>query len=145
MSGFRVIVQDVNYQVPPGETLIGRSDACAIVVKHSSVSRLHAALRLTDKGLLIEDLGSRNGTAVNGKRLDGPRWLAAGDVIILGQMVVDVIKDDTPTESVPPASLTSPKDVIDQEPATEKVTADAMKRFIEHLGSKKKQEEDDSA
>ncbi|MCO6439735.1 MAG: FHA domain-containing protein, partial [Nitrococcus mobilis] len=66
MAGFRVIVQDVSYLVPPGETLVGRSDACGIVVKHNSVSRLHAALRLTSDGLQVEDLGSRNGTAVNG-------------------------------------------------------------------------------
>ena len=137
MSGFRVIVQDISYQVAPGETLIGRSDACAIVVKHSSVSRLHAALRLTDKGLLIEDLGSRNGTAVNGKRLDGPRWLTPGDVIILGQMVVDVIDDDAPSDSVPPqAPQTISKELVAQEPATEQVTADAMKQFIAHLDKK---------
>ncbi|MCB9709366.1 MAG: FHA domain-containing protein [Myxococcales bacterium] len=137
MPGYRVIVQDLNYLVPPGETLIGRSDACGIVVKHNSVSRLHAALRLTDGGLLIEDLGSRNGTAVNGKRIQGAVLVMPGDVVILGQMVVDVVEGDPSMRSIAPARNTIPQDTLDEEPSTEKVTASAIRQVLAELDKKR--------
>lgn len=137
MPGYRIIVQDLSYLVPPGETLVGRSDACGIVVKHNSVSRLHAALRLTGSGLVIEDLGSRNGTAVNGKRIAGAVTIQPGDVIILGQMVVDVVEGDPSVRSIAPARLEVPQDTLDEEPSTEKVTASAIQKVLAEIDAKR--------
>ncbi|QQR89388.1 MAG: FHA domain-containing protein [Myxococcales bacterium] len=137
MSGYRVIVKDVSYMVPPGETLVGRSDACGIVVKHNSVSRLHAALRLTSGALTIEDLGSRNGTAVNGRRIEGHTELRAGDVVILGQMVIDVVEGDPSVRALAPTQHQVNRSELEGDPATEKVTADAVKRVVDDLEKKK--------
>jgi len=49
------------------EATIGRSSACDIVLPHESVSRRHARLIESEKGFVIEDLGSSNGTFVNGQ------------------------------------------------------------------------------
>lgn len=142
MPGYRVIVQDLSYLVPPGETLVGRSDACGIVVKHNSVSRLHAALRLTDDGLHIEDLGSRNGTAVNGKRIQGVVAIKPGDMVILGQMVIDVVEGDPSVRSIAPARQEMLSDILDQEPSTEKVTASAIQQVLAEIDANKKAQQD---
>lgn len=50
-------------------TLIGRSAKCDLRLKHRSVSKLHCLLVRTDGLLLLRDLGSTNGTRVNGQRI----------------------------------------------------------------------------
>jgi pSer/pThr/pTyr-binding forkhead associated (FHA) protein len=50
---------------------IGRGPDCGIVINHQTVSRRHAALRRDGDSWLLEDLGSKNGTWVNGARVDG--------------------------------------------------------------------------
>jgi ABC transport system ATP-binding/permease protein len=69
----------------PGTT-IGR-EGCEIVLPDPEVSRRHAALRQAEAGIAIEDLGSLNGTFVNGERIDEPVALKPGDVVQLGNTV----------------------------------------------------------
>ena len=58
------------------------------------LSRRHARLlRLEDGGLLIEDLGSTNGTQVNGARIDEPRVLSPGDEVKVGTTTLRVVPD----------------------------------------------------
>jgi DNA-binding response OmpR family regulator len=63
------------------QLLIGRGPECDIVVPDRQISRQHARLRRTDAGVQVEDLGSKNGTHVNGVRLEGPAMLQDGDVV----------------------------------------------------------------
>ena len=63
---------------------IGRSRACEIVLDDPGVSRRHAELRLAQDAWVLEDLGSTNGSSVNGAPVDGSRALADGDEIELG-------------------------------------------------------------
>ena len=65
------------------ELVMGRATG-ELAIDHESVSRRHAVIRRTEQSVTIEDLGSRNGTLVNGARIDGTRRLAAGDVIKVG-------------------------------------------------------------
>jgi pSer/pThr/pTyr-binding forkhead associated (FHA) protein len=65
------------------QLLIGRSSACQIVLGDDTVSRRHAELRFEDGRWLLRDLGSSNGTYVNG-RLVTEAEVRAGDVIHLG-------------------------------------------------------------
>jgi pSer/pThr/pTyr-binding forkhead associated (FHA) protein len=65
---------------------IGR-EGCEIVLPDPEVSRRHAILRDADAGLLIEDLGSLNGTFVNGERIAAPVALKPGDTVQLGNTV----------------------------------------------------------
>jgi hypothetical protein len=61
--------------------LIGRGAECDIVVPDRQISRQHARLNRTADGVQVEDLGSKNGTHVNGVRIEAPTTLQDGDVV----------------------------------------------------------------
>jgi pSer/pThr/pTyr-binding forkhead associated (FHA) protein len=65
------------------ELYVGR-EGQQLVVDDLEVSRRHAVLRSSSQGVTVEDLGSRNGTFVNGERIDRVTLLAAGDVVKFG-------------------------------------------------------------
>jgi two-component system response regulator AtoC len=73
-----------------GEVTIGRSRGATVVVDHEKVSRLHARFRRYGDRLDLEDLESRNGTRVNGERIEGQRTLAPGDEIAIGSATIFV-------------------------------------------------------
>jgi DNA-binding NtrC family response regulator/pSer/pThr/pTyr-binding forkhead associated (FHA) protein len=88
-----VIVQDASSQVVPlraGPFTIGRADEADLVIDDPSISRLHTRLLVTDERVVLTDLGSRNGTQLNGASLAEPRAIAPGDVITLGKVTVVV-------------------------------------------------------
>jgi len=68
---------------------IGRDVECAIHLDNTDVSRRHATLQRADEGVTIVDLGSRNGTRVNGKKVHSAR-LQENDVVRLGGCVFAV-------------------------------------------------------
>ncbi len=61
--------------------LIGRDSGCQVVVNDRQVSRFHARISKNDDGILIEDLGSKNGTYINGSVIEKPKYLQDGDLI----------------------------------------------------------------
>ena len=72
----------------PGPWTMGRSEDCRMIIDADTVSRAHAALRRTPGGALeIRDLGSTNGTWVNGWRVESA-VLAPGDQLVLGDVRV---------------------------------------------------------
>lgn len=74
-----------------GDSLdIGRSTRCDVTIADRFLSRRHARLTLNQGRWKIEDLGSRNGTLINGTRLDGPTEIKDGDVISLSASVIYV-------------------------------------------------------
>lgn len=77
--------------------LLGREEECEIVIPSRQVSRSHARLTASDDGVLLEDLGSKNGTHINGKLLEEPVYLQDGDVIqiALAQLFVFISSDAT--------------------------------------------------
>ncbi len=68
-------------------TLIGRDVTNDISLGDPEVSRQHARLTRTPGGYVLEDLGSTNGSFVNGERLVAPRVLASGDLLGMGENV----------------------------------------------------------
>ncbi len=66
---------------------IGRQEQCDVQVNDTFVSRQHARITWGGAGYLLEDLGTVNGTFLNGERISGPRALKSGDVIQLGSQV----------------------------------------------------------
>ena len=61
--------------------LIGRDPSCDISVPTREVSRYHARLTKDGQGVLLEDLGSKNGTYRNGERIEEPIYLLDGDMV----------------------------------------------------------------
>ena len=70
--------------LPPRAATIGRSIECDCVVSEASVSRRHAELRRVGEGWLVRDLGSRNGTRLNGVRVTAETEARPGDVLAVG-------------------------------------------------------------
>ena len=70
---------------------VGRLDPLEIVLDDSSVSRYHAEVRATDRGWRVRDLGSTNGTRLNGVRLGNGQWpLRVRDLLQFGEVAVVV-------------------------------------------------------
>lgn len=72
-----------------GELVIGREDA-GLTIEDEELSRKHAVVRLVDGVVEIEDLGSRNGTFVNGRRIDGATRMSGGDLLKLGRSLFEL-------------------------------------------------------
>jgi pSer/pThr/pTyr-binding forkhead associated (FHA) protein len=74
-----------------GELILGREQGTAdLVIEDPGVSRRHARLFPENGALVVEDLGSSNGTYVNGERISGPVAVAPGDEVQLGDTVIGV-------------------------------------------------------
>jgi hypothetical protein len=86
--------------------LLGRAEECDIVLASQMISRRHACISRVDHCYTLEDLGSHNGTTVNGKPLVGVRILRDGDCIDLGgtRRLYFVDGDVTSTRPQPPAT-----------------------------------------
>src|ERR1700724_3013494 len=81
---------------------IGRLDPLEIVLDDSSVSRYHAEVRATDRGWRVRDLGSTNGTRLNGVRLGNGQWpLRVKDLLQFGEVavVVEALQEDNNEEA----------------------------------------------
>lgn len=63
------------------QIIVGRDMECDIMIPNRQVSRKHAQLKVTNSGATIEDLGSKNGTHLNGALVEEPELLKDGDVI----------------------------------------------------------------
>lgn len=71
-----------------GENILGRTDDAVAWIDSPSVSRRHARIVVSGGTATIEDLGSKNGTSVSGRRIDRPTLLASGDQIALGPVLM---------------------------------------------------------
>lgn len=78
-SGNRVNLND-------GRNVIGRLPDCQILVSDGNVSRRHAEIHRAGSGFVINDLGSTNGTFVNGERLIADHRLTDGDIVTIGSV-----------------------------------------------------------
>ncbi|MBE9523575.1 MAG: FHA domain-containing protein [Chloroflexi bacterium] len=93
-----------------GAITLGREPNCDIHISDRQVSRIHARIIPAEDGILIKDLGSKNGIHVNGQRIKQPALLRDGDIvhIALAQKFVYLSSDATlPLDAKPPAVLAS--------------------------------------
>jgi DNA-binding winged helix-turn-helix (wHTH) protein len=87
-SHFLIETADHTYRLREGANIIGREAEVDVCIASEWVSRRHARLQVDGDHAVLEDLGSKNGTLVNGARLSGPVRLHDGDEIRLGRGVV---------------------------------------------------------
>jgi DNA-binding winged helix-turn-helix (wHTH) protein len=78
----------MTFPLRTGENIIGRAPTIQICIDESGVSRRHARIVIEAEGATLEDLGSKNGTFVNGERIGTPRKLVSGDELHLGSVDV---------------------------------------------------------
>jgi hypothetical protein len=71
-------------ELTEGQFAVGRNASCQLSLDDPLVSRRHALLTVTNDGVAVEDLQSRNGVIVNGQRIPGKTMLAPGDRILIG-------------------------------------------------------------
>jgi DNA-binding winged helix-turn-helix (wHTH) protein len=81
---FRIILGDREIALSLGEYVLGRSNDAAIFVDDVGVSRDHARITIGEQGATLEDLGSKNGTMLNGRTIEGATVLTDGALIVLG-------------------------------------------------------------
>lgn len=81
-------------QFPEGEFVFGRGPECHVRPNSELVSRQHCLLRVSDKGVQVRDLGSSNGTLVNGSRVVEETYLRNGDVLQLGPLAFQLVLEE---------------------------------------------------
>lgn len=82
--------QAVSVALGPGRHVVGRARECAVCLPNPSVSRRHAEIVIDAGGAVVRDLGSRNGTRVNGAAVALPSPLAAGDRLGIADLELQV-------------------------------------------------------
>ena len=92
----RLRLGDTTFPLNVEKLVIGRSRSCDIRLREDTVSRLHAALVWREDELVVEDLGSSNGTYINGERVLSPRTVVAGDTVRFGALRGTVERSDAP-------------------------------------------------
>ena len=81
-QGLELDVRDV--------TVLGRSSEADVLLDDPYASEFHMRLVASDNGLVLHDLGSTNGTYVNGRRITAPTTMRRGDTIQVGKTVMEV-------------------------------------------------------
>ena len=71
-------------------TVLGRSDEADVLLDDPYASEFHMRLMANENGLVLHDLGSTNGTYVNGRRVTAPTTLRRGDSVQVGKTVMEV-------------------------------------------------------
>ena len=111
------------YPLDKEETLVGRELVNDIALSDPEVSRRHARFVIRDEGVFVEDLGSTNGTFLNGIRVSGPQQLRLGDEITFGEKVVLVFETYIEEEDVsmftPEIEKTPVPELREEEPVFE--------------------------
>jgi Protein of unknown function (DUF3662)/FHA domain len=83
-----LLVDGKRMVVGPAGVTLGRSRQCDVVLSDPNVSREHAEIRPRGGSWVLNDLGSTNGSCINGRRIDRPEVVKPGDEIELGQSVI---------------------------------------------------------
>jgi Inner membrane component of T3SS, cytoplasmic domain len=77
------------------ETVIGRDESAKIRIATQDLSRQHCLLIVSDKGVLVRDLGSRNGTFINGMPIAEETLLKPGDTLTTGPLTFELEGGDS--------------------------------------------------
>jgi pSer/pThr/pTyr-binding forkhead associated (FHA) protein len=77
--------------VPVAEFLIGRGEECHLRPRSDAISRRHCVIAVNDKQVILRDLGSKNGSYVNGQRVEGSRVVQLGDQLQLGPLQFEIV------------------------------------------------------
>jgi len=126
-------LKGLEFETDKDAVTIGRASGNDIVLRHRSVSRTHARIVTSDRSLYLEDLGSKNATEIQGRKVTGRTRLRDGTLVSFGEVMVQLSlpeqegsskeSDDTPpvqkvAEARPPERQTALVGASSQQPPT---------------------------
>ena len=114
-----VLLQDgqaVPYEITGEEAVLGRHPECSVQLNSNMVSRKHARVFRRTDGFAIEDLGSGNGTFVNGRKIEGATTLKHQDRVKLGPLLLRFETSAQSSASIPTESFASGGRTIEVDP-----------------------------
>lgn len=98
-------MRTMEINLPIGEVIIGRGPECYLRVDEPMVSRRHARLRVTPTAVLLEDLGSRNGSRINGINATGTVELKTADILGIGTQQFTLEREEDPSPHRPTVNV----------------------------------------
>jgi pilus assembly protein CpaF len=96
-------IADNHGKLPPGVYMVGSGPACHLQVERPSISGRHAQFAVSNTGIKVSDLGSSNGTFVDGERLEEntpPVDAGVGSIVRIGDVEIVLDGPDTPPEDI---------------------------------------------
>lgn len=108
----------MTFSITGEEIILGREEGLGISIRDPEVSRRHARVSWQSGDYYVEDLGSTNGTFLNGTRVTSPQPLRAGDAIGIGQtlLVFQTEAEATQTQPEPPLAQPAPPPAVSPAP-----------------------------
>lgn len=98
----------VKIRIPPEqEIVIGRSQKCDVCLSERKISRKHAKIQDKQEGHILLDLGSTNGTYLNGQRVEQAVPLKAGDMLRIGTSVINIAVSEGGAEEIKELEINS--------------------------------------
>jgi DNA-binding winged helix-turn-helix (wHTH) protein len=94
-SGVTLLAEERTFALASGENVLGRDPAAEVFLDDTAVSRRHARITVVGRRATLEDLGSKNGTFLGGKRVTAPALLQDADAILLGSVLLTVRLGDS--------------------------------------------------
>jgi len=139
---FRADGQRRQIQLDTGVTPVGRRDDCRLQIPAETVSRRHCQFEINDKEVVLTDLGSSNGTFVNGRRIvDEDVVLKPGDRITIGPAVFTVQINGEPADIQPVSAQPQPAEQLGDSALADEDTFDpfgALEELIDDLEQEQK-------
>jgi DNA-binding winged helix-turn-helix (wHTH) protein len=98
---WQIVIAGREFDLHEGENLIGRDRGASVRIDSGSISRHHARITISSTAVILEDLGSKNGTSLHGLRIHSPSGLRAGDRIVFGTVaaIFRAVRPATTTET----------------------------------------------
>ena len=96
--------------LPDCDIVIGRDADCRIRLEANAIGRRHCFLKNSPNGWLIEDLGSGNGTFLNGERIEKELLLKSGDIFSIGPVEFQFVEQESLPEQTGGGSRAAPAD-----------------------------------
>jgi DNA-binding winged helix-turn-helix (wHTH) protein len=97
-----------NFVLEQGENLLGRDPRTRVYVDHPSVSRRHARISIDSTAAILEDLKSRNGTFLDGRRIETPTEIHHGAIIGLGPITLTLVVQPAGASTLPMIDSSGP-------------------------------------
>ncbi len=122
----------LEFSITTNRVVLGREETCDIVIQDAEVSRRHCQISWEGNAYVIQDLGSTNGTFVNGSQIAVPRVLTNGDTLGLGQttLIFESQEDSSWSQEAYASSAQQQAPQTDFEPTQPQTQQPSLQRWL---------------